>query len=177
VSTRSVFNDCLESARMGVIGLGLDGVGAKVEYLPDFRPEQVQGNAPGCIVTFGGAESLRRDFSTNGRDAIQYPCAVLFFDVAAADPQAAKDKYLGWREAVSRAFRFRRLNDVPESITTEPQYRLPWDSRLPAFQQMVTALVLNCVCRETRGPAPPRPLAEGGVVLVENGVVLTEPGG
>jgi ribosomal protein L30/L7E len=104
-----------------------------------------------CISVNVGGLSESNESGLDGLDYVVYPARVMVIDRAQPTDHSQLPKYEMWREKIGRAFRTAHLPDVPENAYVRLDFNVIIDPELPAYQHMVTGLVVRCVCREPRG--------------------------
>lgn len=117
-----VYYRILRAVQDQVAALVLDSIGSNVQLQKvawDKDTGTGRSNAfPVCLVVPGASETVTS--TVNQQDDIGYPVAIVFAD---ADQQSQTLNYsrnLGWRETVSKAFRYQRLDGVDEVYQCVP---------------------------------------------------------
>ena len=155
--TTSVHYRCLTSiqARIQLLELtGVDSDSVVIRKLNSTRgTDDGSGLAfPLVVISPLGAETISQNMGTNKRDDVGYPTLVSFLSADNQDLVTNQERYLKWREDVSRAFREQRLPNVGEvykSVVQPGPIASPqafWDAGL-----YHGSIVIRSLSRETRG--------------------------
>lgn len=144
----SVWDDCLDAVVSGIAALDLADIGDRVykRTVPDVKNVTLP-----CVVVNLALVSESYLGGTNARDDVGYPVRVDLMARTDVDDARIIAPVLEWRQAVSRAFRFQPLSGVPEVWDCQPEPAPAFDPSLPAYEFVVSSLVLRFVSREVRG--------------------------
>lgn len=110
----------------------------------------VESVFPCIVVVPGSNESVGSDEMTQ-TDDITYPVMCFILNTHDMTDTENKDRYLYWREQISRKFRYQRVSGVTECRTTMIQYPQIFEAYQAQYAQFRSAIQLSVVCRETRG--------------------------
>jgi hypothetical protein len=129
--------------------MDLPGIGRKV-YETGY-PNEARVESYPCVQLTAEAVSEGKGVGTNAADDIAHPVKVLIChreQVTAPDLLAQVDL---WRHRIHRAFDEQPLPGVPESLYVKVEPLVILDPDAPAYQHVVSGLVLRCWCRQPRG--------------------------
>ncbi len=152
-SAESVEGRCLDAVQAGIKAM------AQAGSLPSFPMANVykkmalddkNAKFPAVFLTPADAEKVLPS-GTNVRDDWGRPVVVQIVDRNTQDYEKNMDQYLLWRERIMRYFINQRLAGVPEVYQCKIEPDVIFDPKLPAFAFLVSAFVIRCITRETRG--------------------------
>tara|TARA_R100001594_G_scaffold116052_1_gene150989 strand:+ start:10714 stop:11442 length:729 start_codon:yes stop_codon:yes gene_type:complete len=107
---------------------------------------------PMIVISSFGIETLPKGGGTNKRDEVIYPVVVTILAADNQDLVTNQNKYLLWRQKISRAFRNQNLADVDEiyTVTMQPG---PITSPQAFWERNLyhSSLIIKCHSREVRG--------------------------
>jgi hypothetical protein len=107
---------------------------------------------PMIVISSFGVETLPKTGGTNARDEVIYPVVVTILAADNQDLSTNQNKYLLWRQKISRAFRNQNLTDVAEiyTVTVQPG---PITSPQAFWERNLyhSSLIIKCHSREIRG--------------------------
>lgn len=150
-SSMTVYERILEQVHSDISGASLTGIKSRNVYLHT-SPQKTTGRM--IIVAPTEPERMLSGTKqgTNVRDDIEYPVTVAHIDPAnRSQTQENRDRWLSWRQDVSRLFRSDHLTGVDEVIGCTVNYRNAVDSNAWFKANLcVGALVLSFRAREVR---------------------------
>lgn len=150
-SSQSVYERILEAVHSQIAALSLTGI-ASNDVVLQTTPDDITRRMI-IVAPFGPERMLTGQRQrTNARDDIVYPVIVAHVDAANRDQgETKRDRWLGWRQDVSRTFRSQHLTGVDEVYDCVVTYRDSVDTNAWfTTNQCIGAMVLNFSAREVR---------------------------
>lgn len=150
-SSLSVYERILQAVHADIAGAILDGINSR-DVVLQTSPDKISRRMIIVAPTEPERMLAGAKQGTNIRDDIDYPVTVAHIDPAnRSQTQENRDRWLSWRQDVSRLFRRQHLTGVPEVRDCMVNYRNAVDTNAWFKANLcVGALVLNFTAREVR---------------------------
>lgn len=107
-----------------------------------------------CLVLSVDGQAEQEETGLDGLDLIGHPVLVSICDAGThlRDRAKLRERYEPWRQKISDALRWQKIDGVSELYNHTTVEHLPVaDPKLPAYQSLVSAMLVVCWVYRTRG--------------------------